>query len=141
VNRAEGLFGPAARDLEAAVEFDPGLSSAWNVLGLVRIALREFDGAEEALERARAVEARIMEETGARPGGEYLAILYNLASFHEGLASFYSREYRMTPTVEGQQLMERHSAGARKYFEEFLKYEPAASPDAEEVRTKMAALP
>ncbi len=141
VNRAEGLFAPASRDLEAAVEFDPGLSAAWNVLGLVRISLRDFDGAEQALERARSVEALRSEETGAPPGGEYAAIVYNLASFHEGLAAYYGREYRMTPTPEGQLLTARHSAEARKYFEEFLKNEPASSPDAEEVRAKLAALP
>ncbi len=141
VSRAEGLFGPAARDLEEAVVIEADFAAAWNVLGLVRINLREFDRAEEALERARALEIEIADRTQTPPGEEYTATLYNLAAFHEGLAAFYHREYRMNPTVESQSLMQRHSAAARTYFGEFLQREPANSPDAEQARIKLDALP
>ncbi len=141
VNRAVGQFGPAARDLEAAVAVDAEDTAAWNALGLVRISLKEFDKAEEALERARAIEEAAAERSGTEPGAEYIAILYNLASFHEGLASFYNREYRVTPTVESQRLMQRHSAEARLYYEEFLRRESADSPDAATARSRLQTLP
>lgn len=141
VNRAEGQFGPAARDLEAAVAVDAEDTAAWNALGLVRINLKEFDKAEEALERARALEEEIAQRNNAEPGAEYAAVVYNLASFHEGLATFYNREYRMTPTVESQRLMQRHAAEARRYYEEFLRREPDGSPDATAARARIQTLP
>ncbi len=141
VNRAEGLFGPAARDLEAAIAIEGEFTAAWNVLGLVRINLREFDKAEEALERARALEVELADRAQTPLGGEYTTIIYNLAAFHEGLAAFYNREYRLTPTVESQRLLQRHSAEARKYFGEFLQREPANSPDAVQARARLDALP
>ena len=141
VNRAEGLFAPAARDLESAVAIDNEFAAAWNVLGLVRINLKEFDKAEEALERSRVLELEIAERTKSEPGAEYISVLYNLASFHEGLAAFYGREYRMTPTVESQRLMQRHASEARRYYEEFLRHEPATSADATLAHAKLQALP
>lgn len=141
VNRAEGLFGPAARDLERAVEIDGEYVGAWNVLGLVCIALKEFDKAEDALERARALSLSIAERMKTPPNEEYTAILYNLATFHEGLASFYARENRIAPTVESQRLLQRHAGEARRYFEEFLQREPSGSADAKAVQSKLQALP
>lgn len=141
VNRAEGLFGPSARDLERCVDLDNENVGAWNVLGLVRIALKEFDKAEDALERARALSLSIAERTKQPPNEEYTAILYNLASFHEGLASFYGRENRITPTVEAQRLLQRHAGEARRYFEEFLRHEPSGTSDAKTALAKLQALP
>ncbi len=141
VNRAEGLYAPAGRDLERAVELDPAYSAAWNTLGLVRIALREFDRAEEALERARVLSLEEARQSNTEPGAEYAAILYNLASFHEGLAAFYIRENRVNPTVEARRLMNRHVNEARKYLQEFIQREPADSPDAREAQGKLNALP
>ncbi len=141
VNRAEGQFGPAARDLEAAVAVDAEDSAAWNTLGLVRISLKEFDKAAEALERARSIEEEVAKRNGAEPGAEYTAILYNLASFHEGLASFYNREYRVAPTVESQRLMRSHAEEAQRYYEEFLRHEPSDSPDAASARARLQTLP
>ena len=141
VNRAEGLFAPAARDLERAVDIDNEYVAAWNTLGLVRISLREFGKAEDALERARIISEDLAQKFKTEPGGEYVAILYNLASFHEGLATYYSRENRIHPTVESQRLYTRHAAEARRYFQEFLGREPAGSPDARAAQAKMQALP
>lgn len=142
VNRAEGLFVPAARDLERSVALDPNQAGAWNTLGLVRINLKQFDKARDALEHARAVALEQARDFNLEdPGPEYTAILYNLATFHEGLATYYSRENRVTPTVEYQHLMQEHSSEARKYFQEFLSREPASSPDAAEARGKMQSLP
>ncbi len=141
VNRADGLFAPAAKDLERAVEIDSSYAAAWNTLGLVRIPLREFDKAEEALERARALALLEAEKFKVEPGEEYTAIVYNLASFHEGLAAFYERESRLNPTVENQRLLKKHAADARKHLEEFLSREPSGTPDAREARAKLDALP
>lgn len=140
LNRAEGLFAPAARDLEEAVQFKADFAGAWNTLGLVRIALKEFDRAEEALERARAIALAEAEKLGLEPGAEHIAILYNLAMFHDNLAAFYSRENRMTPTVEYQRLLARHAEEAGKYWREFLQREPADSPDAENARARLQVL-
>ncbi len=140
LNRAEGLFGPASRDLERAVEIDKDFVAAWNTLGLVRINLREFASAEEALERARALALIQAQQLELTPGPEYAAIIYNLASFHENLAAFYTREHRVTPTVESQALMARHTTAAREYLEEFLRIEPAGSPDARTAAAKLQTL-
>lgn len=142
VNRAEGLFVPAVRDLEHAVGINQDMASAWNVLGLVRINLKEFDKAEDALERARAAALKQAQNFNQDdPGPEYTAILYNLASFHENLAAFYNRENRITPTVEYQRLTVEHSDNARRYYQEFLTRDPPTSPDAQSVRTKLQSLP
>ncbi len=141
LNRAEGLFGPAAGDLEKAVALDPSYPAAWNTLGLVRINLKEFDGAEEALERARQLALDEASKFNAQPGPEYVAIIYNLAMFHENLASYYVRENRINPTVEARRLANKHVADARKYLEEFLAREPAGTPDARTAQAKLAALP
>ncbi len=140
LNRAEGLFAPAAKDLEQAIAVKADFPGAWNTLGLTRIALKEFDKAEEAFERARSLMLEQAEKLGRDPGTEYSAILYNLAMFHENLAVYYARENRMAPTVEYQRLLSKHTADARKYLEEFLQKEPPDSPDAESARTKLRAL-
>lgn len=141
MNRAEGLFAAAASDLERAVAIDAQFAEGWNVLGLVRISLKEFDKAEEALERAKALVLEEARRLDAKPGPEYTAILYNLATYHEGLAVFYNRENRITPTVESRRLLARHSEEARRYLEEFLALEPAGSPDAQTASTKLSGLP
>lgn len=142
VSRAEGLFAPAARDLEQAVKLTPELAGAWNTLGLVRINLKEFDKAEEAFDRGKAAVLKQAQDFNlSDPGPEYTAILYNLATFHEGLATYYNRENRITPTVEYQGSARRHSDEARRYFREFLEREPANSPDAQAARAKMQSLP
>ncbi|MDR1745450.1 MAG: hypothetical protein LBS30_06830 [Planctomycetota bacterium] len=140
LNRAEGLFAPAAKDFDQALSIRNEFPGAWNTLGLTRIALKEFDKAEEAFERAREQVLGQAEKLGQDPGTEYSAILYNLAMFHENLAAYYARENRMAPTVEYQRLLARHADGARRYLEEFLQHEPAESPDAEIARTKLRAL-
>ncbi len=140
LNRAEGLFAPAAKDLDQAVSLKNDFPGAWNTLGLTRIALKEFDKAEEALERARAQALEESEELHMETGPEYAAILYNLGMFHENLATYYARENRMAPTVEYQRLLARHADGARKYLGEFLQKEPAGSPDAELARTRLRSL-
>lgn len=141
VSRAEGLFAAAARDLERAVAIDPGFSAAWNVLGLVRISLKEFDQAEEALERARQLALEEARRFNGEPGAEYTSIIYNLASFHENLAAYYNRENRVHPTVESRRLLDKHTAEARKYLEEFLAREPSGSPDARAAVSRLNALP
>ncbi len=141
VFRAEGLFAPAARDLERAIAIDPDYTAAWNTLGLVRISLKEFDAAEEALEKAKALALEAAKRFNVEPGEEYTAIIYNLAMFHEGLASYYNRENRVTPSVEARRLFSKHGADARKYLEEFLRREPADSPDARDARSRLNALP
>lgn len=140
LNRAEGLFGPAARDLERAVEYNKEYVAAWNTLGLVRINLKDFDKAEEALERARALALDHAKRLNLVPGPEYTAILFNLATFHEGLAAYYTRENRLNPTVESQTLMAKHSTAARGYLEEFLQHEPSDNPDARAATTKLQGL-
>lgn len=140
LNRAEGLFGPAARDLERAVEYNKEYIAAWNTLGLVYINLKNFEKAEESLERARALSLEQARRLNVRPGEEHTAILYNLATFHEGLAAFYTRENRITPTVESQTLMAKHTTAARRYLEEFLEYEPPESPDARAATAKLQGL-
>lgn len=140
VNRAEGLFAPAARDLERTVDIDHEYAAAWNTLGLVRISLKEFDKAEEALERARTLTLDFAQKLKTPPGPEYTAIIYNLAMFHEGLATYYARENRITPTVESQRLLGKHTADARRYLEEFLKLEPADSPDYRTALTRLQNL-
>lgn len=141
INRAEGLFAAAARDLERSVDINHEYAAAWNTLGLVRISLKEFPKAEEALERARALALEEARRFNVEPGEEYTAILYNLALFHEGLAAHYVRENRMEPTVESQRLLTRHSAEARRYLTEFLTREPAGSPDARTAQVKLQGLP
>lgn len=141
VHRAEGLFAAAARDLQQAVTLTPDMAGAWSTLGLVQINLKTFDAAEQSLERARAVSLKHAEEFNFDdPGPEYTAILYNLATFHEGLASHYIRENRITPTVENQRLSQRHSIEARRYFQEFLTREPPSTPDAVSARSKLQSL-
>lgn len=139
-NRAEGNFATAAKDLARATTLAPGYAAAWNVLGLTRIALKEFDAAEEALERAKALALEEAKQVNAPLGAEYAAIIYNLGTFHEGLAVFYNRENRIAPSVETRRLAARHSAEARKYLEEFLRLEPADSADAQDARTRLRAL-
>lgn len=141
VNRAEGLFAPAARDLERAVDIDHENVGAWNTLGLVRISLKDFDKAEDALERARALALDRAERFKLDSGEEYTAIIYNLGTFHESLAAHYSRENRVSPTVESQRLLTKHSAEARRYLQEFLSREPSDSQDAKTARAKQQALP
>lgn len=140
VYRAEGLFAPAARDLERAVESDPNFAEGWNTLALVRISLKEFDKAEEAYERAKALALEYARAANAEPGPEYVSIIYNLAMFHDGLAGFYERENRINRTVESERLAARHAGEARRYLEEFLSREPAGSPDAQLARTRLSAL-
>lgn len=139
-SRAEGLFAAAARDLEKTVELDPQFAEGWNTLGLVRISLKEFDKAEEALERAKTLALDFAKMSNSEPGAEYVSIVYNLATFHDGLASYYLREHRINPTVESERLSSRHAGEARRYFEEFLAKEPAGSPDAQSARARLAAL-
>ncbi len=139
-NRGEGLSAQAAKDLQRCLEVDPRYAAAWNTLGLVRISLKEFDRAEEALERARTLALDDARQANAPPGEEYTSILFNLATFHDGLASHYGRENRIEPTVEARRLLQRHSSEARKYFGEFLQREPAGSPDAQTARTRMSQL-
>ncbi len=141
VNRAEGLFAPAAKDLERATEIDSQYAAAWNTLGLVRISLREFDQAELALERARALELEKAEEMQQKPGEDYIATLYNLATFHDGLASYYQRDNLVNPNREAQRLASKHSDSARQYFEEFLKLEPPGSADYRAAQAKLQNLP
>lgn len=140
VNRAEGLWVASARDLARAVAIDANMASAWNVLGLVRINLKEFDQAEEALERAKALLLAEAQTFNRDPGVEYTTIIYNLALFHERLAAHYTQENRITPTVESQRLLAKHSIDARKYLEEFLNREPASSPDARDAARRLEAL-
>lgn len=141
VNRAEGLFAAAARDLERAAAITPEMPGVWNTLGLVYINLKDFAKAEDSLDRARAMALRQAEDFKLKdPGPEYTAILYNLATFHEGLATHYSRENRITPTVEYQHLAQRHAVEARKYFQDFLLREPASSADAQAARVKLQGL-
>lgn len=141
VNRAEGLFVPAARDLERAVSLKNDFAAAWNTLGLVRINLKEFDKAQDALERARTLTLEDAKKFDIEPGAEYVAAVYNLAMFHDGLAAFYARENRITSTVESQRLLAKHTAEARRYLEEFLSREPADSADAKTARAKLQSLP
>ncbi len=141
LNRAEGLLAPAVKDLERALEIDNQYAPAWNTLGLVRISLREFDKAEEALERARALTLAKAEEMGQQPGAEYIAALYNLATFHEGLASYYNRENLVNSSRESQRLTSKHADAARHYFQEFLKLEPQDSADYRTAQAKMQNLP
>lgn len=140
VSRAEGLFAAAARDLEKAVEADPNFAEGWNTLALVRISLKEFGKAEEAYERAKALALEAARASNSKPGPEYVTILYNLAVFHDSLASFYERENRINPTVESERLAARHGGEAKRYFEEFLSMEPAGSSDAQLARTRLSAL-
>lgn len=140
LNRAEGLFGPAAKDLERAVAVRNDFSAAWNTLGLVRINLKEFDKAEEALERARAFALEAANKINQEPGAEYVAIVYNLAMFHDNLAAYYNRENRINPTVEYQRLLTRHTTEARRFLQEFLSREPADSPDAKTAKAKLQEL-
>lgn len=141
VHRADGLFAAAERDLQKTVTINPDMAGAWNTLGLVRINLKNFDAAEQALERARAVSLRLAEDLNLDdPGPEYTAILYNLATFHEGLAVHYTRDNRITPTIENQHLAQRHTTEARRYFQEFLTREHPNSPDAISARVKLQNL-
>lgn len=140
VNRAEGNLVTAAKDLEHATTIAPDYAAAWNVLGLVRIGLKDFDAAEEALERAKTLALEEAKQANAPPGAEYAAILYNLGTFHEGLAAFYDRENRVAPSVESRRLAARHSAEARKSLEEFLRFEPADSADAQDARARLRTL-
>lgn len=140
LNRAEGLFGPAARDLLQAASTRNAFPGAWNTLGLVRINLKEFDKAEEAFERARAMALEEANNLKQEPGPEYVAIVYNLAMFHENLAAHYARENRITPTVENQRLLAKHNTEARRYLQEFLQREPADSPDAKAAMAKLQSL-
>lgn len=141
VHRAEGLFPLAAKDLAAAVEADPDYADAWNVLGLVSISLKEFGHAEEALEKAKTL-LQTQANTNKTPlGADYTAVIYNLAVFHEGLAVYYAREQRITPTLENKKLLDRHAAQARTYLEEFLNLEPSTSADAQAARSKLNSLP
>lgn len=141
VNRAEGLFGPAARDLERAIAIDSEYAAAWNTLGLVRISLKEFELAEDALERAKNLAADQARRFNAPLGAEYASTIYNLAAFHDNLAAFYNRENRISPTVESRRLLSRHVDAARTYLEEFLRLEPPNTPDAREAQDKLNALP
>lgn len=141
VNRAEGMFAPAARDLERAISLDGEYAAAWNTLGLVRISLKEFDRAEEALERAKILALEYAERINAPPGEEYVSIIYNLGSFHENLAIHYSRENRLSPTVETRRLLERHAEAAKRYIEDFLALVPSDSGDAKSARSRLNALP
>lgn len=139
INRAEGLYAPAARDLERAIAVDDKYAAAWNVLGLVRIALHDPDGAESALERARALALEEAQTLGRPPGQEYAAIIYNLADLHDNLSVFYARENRNAPTVEAKRMLTRHTDAARQYYQEYLKLFPD-SPDVAQVRERLASL-
>lgn len=141
VNRANGLFAAAARDLERSVEIDPNNGAAWNVLGLVNISLRQFDKAEESLERGKNVLLDQAKADNVKPGAEYTTALFNLARFHEGLAAFYARENRIDPSPENQRMAARHGTEARKYFQEFLDREPQDSQDAALARRLIDSLP
>lgn len=136
-----GLFAAAARDIERSLEIDPENVEALNTLHLVHVNLKQFDKAEEALEKARALITSKAKADGVKPGEEYTTIVFNLARFHEGLAAFYARENRMTPTAESNRLATRHSAEARKYFLEFLEREPPESEDARLARRLIEGLP
>ncbi len=140
VNRANGLFAAAVKDLERSVEIDPNNAGAWNVLGLVNISLRQFDKAEDSLERSKNILLARERADGIKPGAEYTSVIFNLARFHEGLAAFYNRENRIDPSPENQRLAGRHMGEARKYFEEFLTREPPDSQDAATARRLMDGL-
>lgn len=141
IQRDNGIFAAAARDIEKSLEIDSENADAWNVLGLIRINLKEFDKAEEALEKARSLILSQAEANKSNPGEEYTTTIYNLARFHEGLAAFYARENRMSPSAENQRLANRHGGEARKYFREFLDREPPDSPDAKLARRLLDGLP
>ncbi len=141
VNRANGLFAAAARDLEKALELNPHNADAMNVLGLVSINLKQFDKAEEYLEKAREEPLSQAKKTNMQLGEEYTTTLFNLARFHEGLAAYYARENRMSPSPENQRLLSKHAAEARKYFAEFLQREPPDTQDARTARRLMDGLP
>lgn len=141
VNRADGLFAAAARDLERSVDIDHENVGAWNTLGLVQISLKEFAKAEDSYERAKALILDRANRFKQDPGEEYTAILYNLATFHEGLAAHYSRENRINPTVESQRLLAKHTADARRYLQEFLTREPSGTQDAKTAMAKLQGLP
>lgn len=141
VYRAEGLFTAAARDLERCIELSPDYAAAWNTLGLVRISLKQFEQAETALERAKTLvqdEAKRMNYSD--PGEEYTAIIFNLATFHDNLAVFYTRENRIEPTVESQRLLERHAGEAKTYYNEYLGRVPSGGEEARSARQRLDAL-
>lgn len=142
INRAEGLFTAAARDLERSIEISPGYAAAWNMLGLVRISLWQFDEAEAALEKARTLALDTAKRLNyADPGDEYTAIIFNLASFHDNLALFHARENRTNPTLESQRRLERHASEARRYYTEYLARIPPNSEEARFARQRLEALP
>lgn len=141
VHREEGLFPAARSDLERAINIDPEYAEGYNTLGLVLISLKEFDKAEEAYLKARELVLAQAKEQGLEPGPEYAAILYNLASFHDNLATFYNRENRINPSTENRRLLTHHVAEADKYWREFLTREPPESQDARAARARLQALP
>ena len=141
VNRAGGMFAAAAKDLEQALALDADDAEAWNALGLVYIDLKQFDRAEETLERAKAVAVQAAEAAGTKPGEAYTTIIFNLARYHEGLAAFYARENRLGPSPENLRLRQSHSARARAYLEEFIGREDPDSPDSRLAGRLLEGLP
>lgn len=128
VERAGGAFGTAASNLGKALEIDPDFIAAWNDLGLVQINLKQFDKAEESLERARDLAEKAYTAAKVPPGEDYVTALMNLADFHDALASYYAREARVQPGEEVDRNLRRHEEAAQKYADEVRKFTPYDLP-------------
>lgn len=134
LNRANGMFPAAKRDLEKVIELDADHAAAWNTLGLVLINLRDFDGAVKALDAAAEKLLRESERAGVAPGPEYAAVLLNSARVHEALASHYERLGQIQPGQDGAGEARRHRAAMEKALNAVLAAAAAGSPEYREAR-------
>lgn len=120
--RAGGAFASAAESFGKAVQLDPQFTAAWNDLGLVRINLKDFPGAEEALTKAKDLAERSWKASAkdGAPGdsADYAAAVMNLADFHDALATYYDREAEVDPSEENDREARRHATAAETYASE-----------------------
>ncbi|MDR1534604.1 MAG: hypothetical protein LBU64_05830 [Planctomycetota bacterium] len=138
LNRANGVFAGAERDLRKALDLDADYAAAWNVLGLVMINLREFKRAEEAFAAAAEKSSRGAEAAGVPPGPEHTAALFNLARLHEGLLSHYSRLEPTDPDPENKREMSRHREGMESALRALIAATADGTPERGEAQKMLS---
>lgn len=134
LSRANGLFAAAETDLKKAIDLDPDYGAAWNVLGLVLIRLHDFDRSGKAFATAAEKLSQQAERTGAPPGAEYMAVMFNLARVHGAQLSHYERLGRIDPSPEYKAEELRHRRGMENTLRSIMSRAAAGSPEYGEAR-------
>jgi tetratricopeptide (TPR) repeat protein len=138
LNRANGLFAAAEKDLKKAIELDPEFGAAWNVLGLVMIRLHDFDQSEKAFARAVEILARQAKRAGVSPGAEYATALLNLARVHGALLAHYERLERIEPSVKSRAEALRHRRDMENALQTIVNTTAAGTPEYDKAREMLA---